>query len=373
MGLNTQEALEYHWALDSLAAETLAGRIEAGNQATHLENIYGPLDPDALRKRDENRDRIGKIFTRNSREKFITQGPCSMDRDVDYGKLYNYREELQERHPNALFALRFNSAKPRTGPDWPGLYYDLNPDSRKQLIEVYREALNRGIPILTEITQVSQLGFLAPYLSGVWLGARDMQSTALRTACSAYHLPTGVKNSLSGQPKTVEDAIATIRSNSEDRGNSGVELTIAGSIATDLLPVGEGNKQVAIFARGHELRELITAEERRAAAFEHLGNMCLLGVKLGAAVIIDGSHDVPKMFDLALNDDGKKDPDRLVPVLKEIHAGIKAGRIKQASQIAGLIGEVGPVVGDTDPNFLLDDEHKEQLSKIVHEFLALSI
>ncbi len=377
MVLDTQTALEYYWALDSMSAEVFASRMDAAGQSRRLEAIYSPLGEIAI---DDtvgmSRDRIGAIFRGESKEKLIAFGPCSdgneQDLPVQLDELFDFIEKLQETYPGALFAVRLNGAKPRTGPDWTGSYYSLNPNSRMHLIEHYISAANRGIPALSEITQESQLGLLAPYLSAAWLGARDMQSTTLRTALSAYHLPAGVKNSISGQPKTVEDAVRTIRSNSKDRGNTGVELTIAGHMADVPLPVGQGNKDVAIFARGHELRKGTLAEEGRALALEHLGIMCTLGVELGATVIIDGSHDVPKMFNLATSE-GKKDPDRLVPVLREIHRGIEEERVENASQIGGLIGEVGPDVGDTDPNFILDEAHKEQLMKVVDEFLNLEI
>ena len=72
------------------------------------------------------------------------------------------------------------------------------------------------------------------------------------------------------------------------------------------------------------------------------------------------------------NENGQKDADRLVPALSKVHAAKKAGRIEESDQIVGVIGEVGPVTGRTDLNWILDDFHKDQLSHIAHEFLSLS-
>ena len=75
--IDAAEALNHHWALDSIAAQELGPDIESSGFADRLEDVYGPLDIEAVRKRDEYRERIAKIFRGESDEKLIIIGPCS--------------------------------------------------------------------------------------------------------------------------------------------------------------------------------------------------------------------------------------------------------------------------------------------------------
>ena len=272
----TAQYLNHHWALDEQAAEFLGQQIDKRGQAGYVEAIVEQLDEKAVIQRDLNRQRIGQIFRRENGEGLMAQGPCSMDGYSDLGELFNYLEEVQEAHPNDVTAVRMNSAKPRTAGNWTGLFYATDPSKRARIFELYQQAFNRGIPIITEMTQETQLGALAPWLSGYWLGARDMASSTLRTVSSAYHMPVGVKNGLDGNPQDVRNAIKVIHSNSSDNKGSGADLgTIASTvdfpgIATGIVPVGEGNPDVAIFARGYELPEGMPAEERRERALGYI-------------------------------------------------------------------------------------------------------
>lgn len=347
--------------MDSAAAEVLAERIDVDGH-----NIYPELEQSNVMARDAHRQFIGEIYTRTSPKGLVCLGPCSLDVDVDYAPLFDFIEELQNDNPNALIAMRANGAKPRTGSGWKGLWYSTNVTERERLFEIYQEAFDRQIPLLTEVTENTQLGALAPWLSGVWVGARDIESTALRGTMSAIHLPAGIKNGRDGDTQTVKNAISAIRANSHSNLGSGADIgTIAGTatspgIATGILPVDRGNQELAIFARGYELPERLDAKERRKEAIRHLSSMCLLGAESQAAVLVDGTHGVPPMLDIS-----RKDPDRFLAVLEEIHKSIINEDIKQATQIAGILGEVGPELGRTDPNLVLDDDRKRQLAKLV--------
>jgi phospho-2-dehydro-3-deoxyheptonate aldolase len=362
----TAKQLEQHWALDHDAANVLGDRIESDNQQGKIEEIVGNLSADGIKRRDENRAIVGDIFTNKLQEGMIIIGPCSLDEHTDYDPLFDYVEELQESNPSAVIGLRLNFAKPRTSGGWTGLWYSSDPESRAKIFDTYTKAFNRGIPILAEMTQETQLGALAPWMSGVWLGARDIPSTTLRSAISAYHLPVGIKNGMDGDPKTISDTMKAIRSNSEKNDGSGVDLgTIASTskfsgIATGILPVGEGNMRASIIARGHELPATMSAEEKRSAAIDYLSAMCVLGAKVGSAVLIDGTHSVPSMFDI-----NKKNPDRILPVLEEFNKAIEQGEVVGANRLAGVLAEVGPNVGRTDPNFVLDDERKQKLASLI--------
>lgn len=364
------EALVHHWALDAQAAEVLADRIDDSGQNSMLERAYEGLDAAAVAQRDSNRQRIADIYTGRSDEKFVAIGPCSLDVEIDYDPLFDYIGMLQEEHPGALIALRANGAKPRTSTGWTGLWYSPDPDVRQRHFDIYKDAFDRGLPIITEITEGNQLGALGPMLSSVWMGARDVEPTAHRGKFSAYHLPVGIKNGTTGDLAIVENTIKAVRSNTKLNDGSGVDLgTIASNphspgIATGIVPVGEGNPHAAIFARGYELPEGMTAEERKAAAFDYISRTNALGKLLGNAVIIDGTHSVPPMFDIP-----RKHADRFIPVLEVIHQGMRDGSIEDADQLVGVMGEVGIVEGRTDPNYVLDDERKG----ILQEALRLTL
>lgn len=252
------------------------------------------------------------------------------------------------------------------------MWYSLDRDERAAMFNVYQRAVDRGIAVVTEMTQETQLGALAPWLSGYWLGARDMPSSTLRTVSSVYHLAVGVKNGIDGNPKDVANAVKVIRSNSADNRYSGADLgTVAATadfrgLATGVLPVAQGSQEVAVFARGYPLPEDMTARERRTIALEHLSRMCTLGAQLGCAVVIDGTHDVPPMFDI-----DKKDPDRIIPVMQEFNRAVADGSIRDAHHLAGVIAEVSTSEGFTDPNYVLDTERKRQLGELVAETVLL--
>ncbi len=362
----TLQTLTHHWAMDTSAAETLAEQMDDAGEKISLE-----FDPIAVAARDRHRSLVGDIFTRRSAKGLILVGPCSLDMNVDYEPLFDFVEELQEQNPDALIAMRANGAKPRTGPGWKGLWYG-NVEERERLFEIYNEAFTRHIPLITEVTENSQIGALAPWLSGMWVGARDVESTALRGTLSAIHLPLGIKNGRDGSVGVLAKAIQTVRASSSDNNGSGADIgTIASNphsrgIPTGILPIGEGNSELAIFARGYELPKEMDPEERRKKAIEHLSAMCMLGAEAGTAVLIDGSHSVPPMLDIS-----RQDPDRFLAVLGEIHTAIEKQQIKNATQIAGVLGEVGPELGRTDQNLLLDDNRKKELSRLVATTIKL--
>jgi phospho-2-dehydro-3-deoxyheptonate aldolase len=372
MSAEVQKAIEHHWALDSQASSVLAERIEESSGEEQIWKITAGLGEIAVAQRDLNRERLGNIFTKQSEEKAFFFGPCSLDAETDYDPLFDYIQELQVDNPDVLLGVRLNGAKPRTSGGWTGLMYSTNPTERQRLDDIYRNAFERGLPIVTEVTENTQLGALAPWLSGAWAGARDMQSTAIRSLFSAYHLPTGIKNSLDGNPNTVEETFKAIGKNSKENDGSGVNIgTIASSsesfgIPTGVLPVENGNNRIAIFARGHNVDPHTTKEDRRWKALQHLSHMCVLAEKMGSAVIIDGSHGVPQMFDLS-----RKDPYRLIPVLEEIHTAVEDGEIAGADSIAGVMGEVGPETGKTDPNFIIDDKGRKVLATMLSRTVEL--
>lgn len=369
MGL-TQQTLEHHWAMDLAAAAFLAPQIDAEGESAKLHNAISHLAPEAIATRDVNRAQLIENFSGHGKAVAVL-GACSMDKQVAYAPLFDLIQEIQAEDPDVKAVWRGNVSKPRSGIGWRGTWPSTIPEERSVVFDTYNEALNRGIGIVTEVTDNPQLGDLAPYLSGVWLGARDMPSTGLRYGVKTIQLGSGIKNGMSGDPKDVRNAIETIQSNSVENDGSGSNLgSIAGTlqqrgIATGVLPIGRGNPNVAIFARGYELPKHLTANERRAAAFSHLSSMCTLAEMFDCAVLIDGTHGVVPMLVV------EPDQNRLLGVLREVHTGIRQRRIENAHRIRGIIGEVGPVKGRTDPNYIIDTVGAKILKATLAETMAI--
>lgn len=382
------DLLQNHWMLDEVTANEVAQSSTAeGTQVLHDLVEVVESNPEALQKRDENRDEIIKIFQGESEKKLIVIGPCSLDMEAKYTQLFDYIEELQVQHPSAVIAWRGNGAKPRSGIGPTGTFNSMTPGSRKRQLEIYKDAFERGIPILTEITDKDQFATLAPYLSGAWLGARDMGATELRKLFSATRLPVLVKNSTDGRIKSLWDAIKAIRSNTETNKGSGVSM---GFLSTEALhedggpamfTVGEGNPNVAIIARGYDLDEeqfdgetlelvsTLSEAEREQKAIEHLSKMCMLAAKVDCVAILDGSHQVPRMFS---EEDDKKEGGRFLNTIKKFRQAARERRIKNVERLVGYLGEVSTSVGFTDVNLVLTDEVKREISAEVHEFKNLN-
>ncbi len=367
------DALSTHWALDQTASEYLANEVLTNQEAEQILSFAQFLNPDSVIMRNKHREYLSKAFVgQEAGAVILAFGPCSLDFDVDYLPLFDYLSSLQEEYPAATILFRGNGAKPRTSIGWTGLWYDTDPRHRQAIFDVYNMAFERGIPIITEITEGTQLGALAPYLSAAWIGARDIEATSRRSKFAAYHLPVGIKNGINGDLNVVDNTISAVRSNSNANDGSGVDLgTIASNstfrgIPSGIVPVGEGNPSVAIFARGYELPLGLSKSEKRMAALEYISRCNLLSRSIGSAVLIDGTHSVPPMFDIS-----KKYADRLVPVLEEIHKGIEEGLIEHSEQIIGVMGEVGVVEGRTDPNYVLDRPRKKFLREALKTTVEL--
>ncbi len=360
----TQELLQQHWLLDELTAESLSGQLSI-QEADSIKQSAGMLDEVAAKQREVNVTKFGRILTNATTKKLAILGPCSLDEQTDVSRIFDFVHRLQADHPNILIATRLNGAKPRSKGGWTGLWSSLDTGKRQHLFDAMIEANTRDIPVVTEITEPMQFGALAPLLSGIWLGARDVTSTALRAMASATRMPVGLKNGTDGSIATVENTIKAIKLSSQDT-DSGVDFgTIASSptsrgVPTGILPVGEGNPNLGIIARGHEVTGNPTPIERHQLAVNHLGNLCRLAVEQGTGVIIDGSHDVPQMFAIPRTDAG-----RFPKVMDILLDAIASGDIAHPEAIKGVMCEIGPQTGKTDPNWIMDHTSSHQLHTIL--------
>lgn len=360
----TQKDLTHHWQLDELAAKSLSHQLSP-EEAERIHQASQTLSAQAIKRRDENRTDLGHILTNNSDLKLAVIGPCSLDEQTDIDDVLDVAETLQNQHPGLLVATRINAAKPRTKGGWTGLWSSLEPAKRQHAFDAMKRACERGVPVVTEVTDPIQFGALAPFLSGVWLGARDATSTSLRNMASVTRLPVGLKNGTDGQAQTIDNAIQAIHMNSDDT-ESGVDLgTLASSptsrgVPTGILPVANGNRTLGIIARGHELSSDLSADERRTQTLEHLSSLCTLASLRGAGVIIDGSHDVPPMLQIS-----RKDTDRFPRVMDILLKAIEDGEVSDSDTIRGVMCEMGPHIGRTDPNWVISNETVDSMDEIL--------
>lgn len=366
MSAEIQSLLEHHWALDSLAAEAFANSLPPAGE-DHIYAIADSLNPIAVIARDMHRLEQKELTAGRIDKMWFTGGPCSTDMDVPYAPLHALRMELVEQHPDWIIDERLNGDKPRTSFGWRGLLNSTNPEERRRAFEIMEEAFILGIPIWSEVTDPWHLGSIAPYSTGVWLGARDIGSSLLRGALSAVPgMCVAGKNGTDGLAKTVGNAMLAIGSTTLDNEGSGINLGTIGGTAhhpgypTGILPVGQGNQHVSIIARGYELPTGLTEQERDGAAYDNISSMCELATVRGTVLRLDLNHGSPKMFTVDVSC-----PDRSLKVIQKIGKGIISGRIKNADRIRGLLCEIGPVRGRTDPNELIDSGTAHRIGEIM--------
>lgn len=367
-------ALLHHWALNPEAAHVAAERMRPGER-DQVMRIADELPLEAVEARDEARVLFADINaipegSPPPPKKATGVGPCSTDGETAGDGLFDMIEEIQEDNPDVMMYARLNGAKPRTNGKYLGALYAVDPDERKVFLERVHTAFERRIPILTEITAPWQLGIMAPYLTGYWIGARDATGTDLRAASAGLTISTGIKNTLDGDPQKVLQAMQAIRHDNDPDG-SGMRIPDIGEssdergISVGILPA-DGNDRLTIIARGYDLPTDMPMELRREAALGHISSLCALGVAEDAAVTIDGSHDTPKMFGI-----DRANPERFPQVMRQIFAAIAAGEIENATAIRGMLCEVGTATGRTDKNMIVSRATTRDMSGLVREFTSL--
>jgi 3-deoxy-D-arabino-heptulosonate 7-phosphate (DAHP) synthase len=370
----TAGALEHHWALNPEAAHVAADRMHP-RERDQIMRITDGFSVEAVERRDAARTLFAEISaipegTPPPPKKAAGAGPCSGDEETAGDALFDMIEEIQDDNPDVMMYARLNGAKPRTNGKYLGALYAINPDERKAFLARVDEAFNRGIPILTEVTAAWQLGIMAPYLTGFWIGARDATGTDLRAAAAGMTFTKGIKNTLDGDPQKLLQAMQAIRHDNDPDG-SGMRIPELGEtsdergISVGNLPA-DGSDSLTIIARGFDLPEDMPVELRRQAALGHISALCTLGVQEGVAVTIDGSHDTPKMFGIP-----RSNPDRFPQVMRQIFAAVAAGEIENPTAIRNMLAEVGTATGRTDKNLLVSRATTRELSELVNDFVAL--
>jgi phospho-2-dehydro-3-deoxyheptonate aldolase len=366
MGQGTQELLVQHWGMDKMAADALATVVTPAEEERFIEIAESIPSADAAR-RNSHRLLIADSFAGRSGRKVFIEGPCSIDETTPYEELFDVLCYVQDEHPDATLGTRIVGDKSRTTVGWRGPAYSLNPKERARLHEVHREAMDRGLPVFSEVSAGHELGEYAPYMSGFWLGALGMTSTALRSDTTLFNgLPVAIKSSPDGSVDMVRNAVLAVRATTETNNGSGVNIgTIASTpdqrgIPTGILPVGVGNNHAAIIARGYALPKGTSSEVGTRLAIEHISDLCRLAKELGSVVLIDKTHATPVMIGL-----DRKDSNRLVAVSSTIQEALEAGEIEDAEYLGGEVAEVSTQVGRTDPNYIVSWKNRAEYSEMI--------
>lgn len=271
----------------------------------------------------------------------VVVGPCSVhDRaeTLDYGR--RLAEAASAHKPELLVVMRCYVEKSRSGEGWRGMARDPALDGGGRAADGVREAR----ALLVELAERTRLPlamelvgpFLWPYfidaLSWVSVGARGVESPALREAAAALPCPCGFKNGRDGRLETAV-AAATVAS------KPGAALAVGDDGGLIELPA-EGNPLPHIILRGADERP----NWRRAP--EALRRLTAAG--LLPALIIDASHgnsgkDPRRQAAAAL---GAMRLRRRVPGIRGV---MIESYLRTGCQAAGPRGGLRPGLSITDP------------------------
>ena len=175
-----------------------------------------PLDKDLAELKRQND--IALKETIKSKSKFVVVcGPCAAD-DADavaeYSKMLG---SLAEKVKQKIFMVqRVFTAKPRSlGEGYLGMLFerdqsgqtDLNKGliaCRKLFIQCLR---TNGLPVADELLFLEQYEYFDDLVSYYFLGARTSESAPHRNFASGLEVPVGIKNPVSGNLKSLSEAL----------------------------------------------------------------------------------------------------------------------------------------------------------------------
>jgi len=170
----------------------------------------------------------------------VLVGPCSIHDLHAAMQFAAMVRDAQRRFKDKLFlVMRLFVAKPRTkitGPEhWTGLINDPLRDGSFDMDLGARMArqlaiaiTSMGVPIGTEIMNLSQANLLDDLISWTAIGARSVEFQAMRQVGSALATPVGFKNGTGGSLDIAIDAILTANQTQvfQAPNKSGVECKI---------------------------------------------------------------------------------------------------------------------------------------------------
>ena len=293
-----------------------------------------PLPDGATETVRRSRRAIQNILRRDDERFVVVVGPCSIH-DADAALAYAARlarvqDQLGDR---LLFVMRVYMEKPRTTTGWRGMVNDPHLDGTFAMADGLRRArrlfadiLALGLPIATEMLDLSVPAYLADLVSFAGIGARTTESQPHRALASSLAVPVGFKNGTDGGLQTALDALV-----SAGRPHSFIGIDEEGrscAVRTS------GNADCVLILRGggkstpnYHVAHIAEAERR------------LHGLEMGRppAILVDCSHA-----------NSRYDPTRQGDVCREIAAQRRSGShvIRGLMLESNLLGGKQPLIGD---------------------------
>lgn len=176
----------------------------------------------------------------------IIAGPCSVE---SKDSLISLSEQIKESEATML---RGGSYKPRTSP------YDFQGLGSEGVAYLYEAKLKTGLPVVSEITSVSQLEAFEKYVDIIQIGARNMQNFDLLKAVGQTKKPVLLKR---GFANTIDEWLMS------------AEYILS-----------QGNPNVILCERGIRTFETATRNTLDLSA------VCVVKEKSHLPIIVDPSH-----------------------------------------------------------------------------------
>jgi len=242
-----------------------------------------PLSRESRARIESSREAIRAVLSGTDDRLFLLAGPCSVhDRKETLeiaGRLAAMSAEVGDR---ILLAMRVYIEKSRTSLGWRGMARDPELDESKGASVGVREArstltavADTGIPIGIELVSPLLWPYWADTISWASVGARGVESQALREAAAFLPVPCGFKNPLSGDLEGAVNACLTA-----SRPTSALALGKDGRVEEFS---AQGNPAAHVILRGGGKRP----NDRRAA----FAAKRMLAAGLAPSVLLDASHD----------------------------------------------------------------------------------
>lgn len=306
-----------------------------------------PLTPNGEKTVYETRESIKAILDGKDHRKIAVIGPCSVHEETAVKQLTNEIQPLAVKYNDKLVVVvRLCYEKPRTRKTrktWRGFIVDPNLKGQVNYHEGYsraRELLvyttDLGLPVATEFVDKSTPQIIDDAISWAWIGARSVEHPEHRGLVSGLSMPTGIKNSTSGNVMKAIDAIVTAMEPDEFQALHPFGLTCP-------TPT-KGNPYVHLILRGGEETGPNYSEEQVKEA-----QRLLLKEGLLPNVLVDCSHDNTRN----ISNGKKKEYERQLIVGEDVVRQIRDGN----QHLIGWMMEIHLRGGKADlpDNFLQAD------------------
>ncbi len=179
-----------------------------------------PQSEDQLKFILESRKTLQNILHGRDRRLLMLVGPCSIhdpEAALEYAHLFKtLAEDVSDRF---FLVMRAYFEKPRTTIGWKGLFYDPDldfsydmEDGMRQTRQLLSNITDIGVPVGSEVLEMTTSHYYSDYLSWGCIGARTCASPPHRQLASSLPFPIGIKNTTDGNVDTSIQGIISARS-----------------------------------------------------------------------------------------------------------------------------------------------------------------